>query len=432
MSLSRALAGLSAAVDALAEVELDGETDRGVLDATVELQRLGDRLASVQLRVLDEVDRRDAYTLDAAVTSASWLRHRTRIDHGQASRLTRAAARLRQLPGLGAALAAGDISLAHLTAVTQAAVPRRMAAITEVEDTLVGLARSAAPRDVAVAVRHIADITDPDGTDEPPELADNGPDEGRHLDVWPTIDGLWQIRGLLDTLAGEALATALNALDLPDPAGTPAGQRRSPGQRRADALEALARRVLDAAATPTVGGSKPHLLCVVDIATLVGDDGQAARSPRLRHTGAVSGETARRLAREAKISAVLTLGPWRVVNVGRAFRTLPSWLRAALGLSHLAVVVARRVGDGPPPLPRPRLRPARHLGAGAPRDRLGARRRHRPQRTVPLCKAHHDLVTSGSWRLAYDPDTAICTWTGPAGQTIHTHPDPLLEPSAAA
>jgi hypothetical protein len=124
------LAGLSAAVDALAEVELDGETDRGVLDATVELQRLGDRLASVQLRVLDEVDRRDAYTLDAAVTSASWLRHRTRIDHGQASRLTRAAARLRQLPGLGAALAAGDISLAHVTAVTQAVVPRRMAAIT--------------------------------------------------------------------------------------------------------------------------------------------------------------------------------------------------------------------------------------------------------------------------------------------------------------
>ncbi len=418
-SLSAALAGLAAAVDALAEVELGGETDRGVLDAAVELQRLGNRLAGGQLRVLDEVDRRDAYTLDAAVTSASWLRHRTRVDHGQASRLTRAAVRLRQLPTLGAALAAGDISLGHVTAVTQAAVPRRMAAITEVEDTLVGLARTAAPRDVAMAVRHVADITDPDGSDDPPELADSGPDERRHLDLWPTIDGLWEIRGLLDTLAGEALATALDAVDLPEPAGTPASQRRSPGQRRADALEALARRVLDTAATPTVGGSKPHLLCVVDIATLVGADDEAARSPRLRHTGPVSGATARRLARQAKISAVLTLGPWRVVNVGRAFRTLPSWLRAALEMVHRHC----RGPDCDRPVTWAEAHHETAWEQGGDTD-LNA--------TVPLCKAHHDLVTAGGWRLAYDPDTAICTWTGPAGQVIHTHPDRLLEPAVAA
>jgi len=52
--------------------------------------------------------------------------------------------------------------------------------------------------------------------------------------------------------------------------------------------------------------------------------------------------------------------------------------------------------------------------------------------TVPLCKARHDLVTSRGWQVAYDADTAICTWTGPAGQVIHTHPDSLLEPPSAA
>jgi len=51
---------------------------------------------------------------------------------------------------------------------------------------------------------------------------------------------------------------------------------------------------------------------------------------------------------------------------------------------------------------------------------------------VPLCKARHDLVTSRGWQVAYDADTAICTWTGPAGQVIHTHPDSLLEPPSAA
>ncbi|MBA3622420.1 MAG: hypothetical protein H0W51_08920, partial [Euzebyales bacterium] len=69
-ALSEALAGLAAAVDALARLDLRGSSDREVLDAAVELQRLGDQLAGQQLRVLDEVDRREAYTLDAAVTTA--------------------------------------------------------------------------------------------------------------------------------------------------------------------------------------------------------------------------------------------------------------------------------------------------------------------------------------------------------------------------
>jgi len=418
-SLSEALAGLAAAVDVLARVDLDGESDRGVLAAAVEVQRLSNRLGGVQLLVLDSVDRREAYSLDAAVTAASWLRHRTRMDHGQATRLSRAAVRLRQLPKLEAALAAGDISLAHVTAVTTAAVPRRMQAVIEVEETLVALARTAPPRDVAAAMRHVAGISDADGSDNPAELSGGGPDERRHLDLWRGLDGLWEIRGTLDPIAGETLATVLNALDLPDPAGTPAGQRRSPGQRRAEALEALARRVLDAGNIPTVNGNKPHVLCVVDIATLVGADDEAQRCPRLRYTGAVSGATARRLARQAKISAVLTMGPWRVVNVGRTFRTLPSWLRTALEMVHRHC----RGPDCDRPVTWTEAHHETGWEQGGDTD-LNA--------TVPLCKAHHDLVTSGSWQVAYDPDTAICTWTGPNSQVIHTHPDALLEPTAAA
>ena len=42
--------------------------------------------------------------------------------------------------------------------------------------------------------------------------------------------------------------------------------------------------------------------------------------------------------------------------------------------------------------------------------------------TVPLCKAHHDLVTNGGWAVTLQPDTATCTWTSPHGWTRTTHP----------
>jgi len=113
------------------------------------------------------------------------------------------------------------------------------------------------------------------------------------------------------------------------------------------------------------------------------------------------------------------MGPWRVVNVGRTFRTLPSWLRTALEMVHRHC----RGPDCDRPVTWTEAHHETGWEQGGDTD-LNA--------TVPLCKAHHDLVTSGSWQVAYDPDTAICTWTGPNSQVIHTHPDALLEPTAAA
>jgi len=39
-------------------------------------------------------------------------------------------------------------------------------------------------------------------------------------------------------------------------------------------------------------------------------------------------------------------------------------------------------------------------------------------------EASPDLVTTGGWRVAFQPGTGICTWTGPHGQTLRTHPPP--------
>ncbi len=212
----------------------------------------------------------------------------------------------------------------HVTAVTDAMIPQRAAAIAGCEQPLVDLALEARPCEVKTAVGRIRDLADPDGSDTQP-LSGCGPDARRYLEVCPTIDGLVQGRFLLDQVEGEALLTALEAADTPDPPDTPLHQRRCHGQRRADALSRFIHSALASGGLPEVPASKPQVLLTVDLATLIGaPDGRAGR---LRFTGDLPADRARHLALRAAVTVVLMMGPWRVVNVGRRFRTLPAWLR---------------------------------------------------------------------------------------------------------
>ena len=44
----------------------------------------------------------------------------------------------------------------------------------------------------------------------------------------------------------------------------------------------------------------------------------------------------------------------------------------------------------------------------------------------PLCRQHHNAKTHGLWRLHYQPDTGIKTWTSPLGKTYQVSTDPIL------
>lgn len=566
VGLRDALAGLDAAISTLAAVDLDGEDDREVLDALVEGQRLADRLAAAQLSALGHAKRREAYRADGAVTLASWYRARTRLDPGEATRRVHAATRLAHFPSLQAALAAGTVGLGHVTAITTAAVPQRLDAIVTHEATLLTLAQRAGPREVRVALARIAELVDADGTDTPP-LPQGGPDVRRHLAVWPGVDGLGQIAGTLDQLDTEALLTVLDALETADPPDTPPEQRRSPGQRRADALGLLARLALDKGLAPTVQGAKPHLLLTADIADLLallhtlitdrhphpgndgddedgsrggdqadtgagwcgddtggdagrgaagagggglditdllgaaaartafGDDGppeprpdpahptgpddpaepvepddprpagrptaygsadpgdvhglrdvlgplglealtaadladlltagtatavadtatgpgRAGRVPRLRWTGPLDPARFARLALQAKLTLVLTAGPYRPVSVGRTMRVLPPWLRTIVELIH-------RHCRGPD-CDRPAVWTQPHH-----QDAWDDGGETDVNTTIPVCHAHHDLITTGPWTAVLDPTTGTCTWTNHHHHTTRrTRPPP--------
>jgi hypothetical protein len=436
-SLADAVAKLADARAALAAVDVDAEDDRALLDAALELATLDNQVAAQQVRVLEAADRREAYREDGALTLASWQRHRSSVDHGTSTRLVQAARRLRGLPLLRQAFTEGAVTLAHVWAVTDAAGPRRAEAIADNEEALVGLARHGAPRDVRRAVRLIAEQVDGDGSGADP-LDDDGPDERRELRFYPNgIDRLGELRATLDPLAAELFAAMLEAYDRPDGPDVPDRLRRTRPQRRHDAFQNALQALLGAGAPEAPETTPTHVHVTIDLDTLLGTgrwaDGDAAagdaeapdpahadprwdgprlkgRTPRFRHTGPLSPGLARRLAWNAKITAVLTMGPWRVTNVGRTQRVLPTWLRDLLTMVH-----GHCRGpdcDRPIAWTQPHHQVAWRKGGDTD---LNA--------TIPLCSGHHPMA-DGDWRVTYDPDTGTCTWTGPKGQTINTHPPP--------
>ena len=88
------LAGLAAAVDALAAQDLDGLTDAALAEQVLELRRLLDRLEGRWLQQLAAVDGRGAAgaeVADQVGSTAGWLRGRLRLGAGAASGAVRTA-----------------------------------------------------------------------------------------------------------------------------------------------------------------------------------------------------------------------------------------------------------------------------------------------------------------------------------------------------
>lgn len=97
--------------------------------------------------------------------------------------------------------------------------------------------------------------------------------------------------------------------------------------------------------------------------------------------------------------AVLGLGPWNPVAVGRAHRVLPAWLRTAAELSH---VHCRGVGCDSPFA----WTEADHCHDWAKGGETGL------GNNAPLCKPHHKLKDDG-WQVHFDTATGVVTWISP-------------------
>ncbi|MGH3569159.1 MAG: DUF222 domain-containing protein [Pseudonocardia sp.] len=232
------------------------------------------------------------------------------------------------LPETAKAVAEAAISAEHVTAIRRvlASLPAHLEQHrSELEADLAGWARTFDPAAVRTLGRRRLEFLDPDG----PKPRDNDPTRTR-LSLTEQGTG-WALGGWLSTEAAATLRTALSPLAAPAPAADGTPDPRSVAERQGDALVDLARRMLDVGIPPTEGGERPHLTVTIPLTVLENrlgngllDFGDGILA------GAIVAEDARRLACDAHLACIVIGGKSEPLDIGRASRTVPRWMRRAL------------------------------------------------------------------------------------------------------
>ncbi|MCI0688149.1 MAG: 13E12 repeat family protein, partial [Sporichthyaceae bacterium] len=320
-----ALVAVRAAVAGLVAADPKSLTSASRRVRIVELERLSAVLAAHQLACLEVFDAGGEARADGAASTQAWLCANTRVSPAQASAQVRLARRLDRYRLVAAALAAGELGVRHAEVVTRcldevAAGLGDGVRAAEVERGLVAVARLADPLRLSRECARLRHQVAP----EMATAADWNAHAARELSLSVTVAGMVAVSGTLDPLTGEAVLAAVGSLAAP----SGPDDARSPGQRRADALGELARRQLAAGGLPAAAGEPAQVLVTVDLTTL---EGRAGMDPALfSWVGPVSGELARRVACDAKVTRVITDGASQPLDLGRATRIVGSGLRKAL------------------------------------------------------------------------------------------------------
>ncbi|MET8353722.1 MULTISPECIES: DUF222 domain-containing protein [unclassified Micromonospora] len=245
----RALAQAGGAVDDCAEAAPWTLSDAELLASLDATHTVAQRLATVQLGLVRELDARGLAVAQGASSTAVWLRERLRLSGRSARQLVQLAATVDAAPSaVRDALLTGAITVEQGRVVAETIGDLPVEAGPEVTDKATQLLIAWADRfDPAILSRlgarvlsHVA----PDLADQAElaalERAAERAEAGRHVTLSEQQDGQVRLSGSLDTETASLLREAI------DPLCAPAGAHddRSPGQRRADALGEICRLAL--------------------------------------------------------------------------------------------------------------------------------------------------------------------------------------------
>ncbi|RZS90810.1 uncharacterized protein DUF222 [Motilibacter rhizosphaerae] len=387
---------------------------RGV--ALLEKQAAIARLQAEFLADLAEFDAASEFVVDNQVTAQAWLRHHARMDALDARRAVTAARALRDLPRTADALRSGSISVRHVDEL--AVGHKRLGAhvMLEAEDTLVPLAKAAAPADVRTAVSRLEAAVEADESRE--ERAQRIHDS-RYLLLSDGFDGCVDITGRLPRAEGLLLQRAIRAGAQPNPVPGETVDPRTAAQRQADALVEIVEAHLGS--TPGVTSLRVDTTLVVDLPTL-----RDELQPGDGHTGisgilgtAFTAEELKYLTCTADVSVLLTatLSPHaNMPEQDLEIRVAPG-VPLALGretrLATRAQLRALWVRDGGCIAPGCRNRRVQahhviHWSDGGATDITTM---------CLLCSRHHHLLHAGGWQLEPDPDRpGLFRWRPPDGR----------------
>jgi len=304
------------------------------------------------------------------------------------------------MPGAREALGDGEISRTALRLLVDARADHPEE-YSKDEELLVGAARGLDAGRLREAVAYWRGAVDAEAAEDGAERLH----ERRRLHISRTFLGMVRLDADLDPECGEAVMAALGAIcDAEVHQGDP-GDRRTPAQRRADALGEVCRGFLDSGERPEVAGERPHATVLVDLQALQGRPGTA----ELGYAGPITPEQARRILCDAGVSRVITRGPGEVLEAGRRTQVVGPALRRAL--------IARDGGCAFPGCGRPQgWCDAHHVVHWARGGETNL------QNLVLLCRPHHRMIHARRFGVRIEDGRPA--FTGPDGSPLEDRAPP--------
>ncbi|GAA4426828.1 hypothetical protein GCM10023169_26060 [Georgenia halophila] len=264
-SIADRLAAVSAELAELAGLDLASLGPGELIETIDGVESTHRQLEGLTNRVLVAAEADGMWATTGARSFASWYAARTGRHLITSRRMVRHARRLRDdLPATSTALEAGQISAEHADVMAKYATARPLL-LTQLrdpdlgEDFLIGQATTLDATRFQKVVHHWAIRTDPDAADQN-WRADAAKEE---VSLSATLGG-YHLKGWLSPESGQVLQEALDART-----GVPSkNDSRTPTQRRAHALTALARIGLDSGVLRPGSRIRPHLSIHVPYETL--------------------------------------------------------------------------------------------------------------------------------------------------------------------
>jgi len=317
-TLTAAAAGPVPTADEAATVAL--LSDDLVTAGLQALRKVAAHIEAVGSLLLAEAEKRGIPAVEGYGSTTAWLVAESGDPPGVCRSRVRTARHLRHMPATRSAFLAGEVGESRVRLLVEARDTNSVAFERD-EEMLITQARTLDARSFPRAIAYWRRLADHEGHFADADRAF----QRRHLHASVSWDGIVRLDGNLDPESGATVITALRSFT--DPARFDVADRRTPAQRRADALVEICRRYLDQADRPTVGGERPHLTITASLESL---EGKAGHTCEVDPTGVITPEAARRLACDARVSRIITDGASQPLDIGRATRTIPPAMRRAL------------------------------------------------------------------------------------------------------
>ncbi|MDX2378152.1 MAG: DUF222 domain-containing protein, partial [Acidimicrobiia bacterium] len=316
--------------------------------------------------------------LDRGYRSATdWLTVTSSEAWGQCRLTVHLAERIQHMPHVKAAFTSGDLAESALRLLADTWSDTNAAAFSRDEHMLLGWALRLAHRDL----RMLLDTWKRHADTEGEAAADDEKFQSRNLTITQQHDGTGRIDGVLDPEGLALVRSAIGSLS-----GRADDDQRTPGQRRADALVAMARSAANQQQPiPGTKRSRPKVIATIAYHDLLTGSAGGSLDTNGGRT-VVSTEAIRRLACDAGIHRLIHAPDGTVLDYGRQTRAVSDSLYDQL--------VARDHGCRLPGCPvGPAACDAHHAIHWSD---LGETE---PDNLILTCWYHHHMVHEQHWRI---------------------------------